>query len=113
MRSAKHSGASTDGLALHPPVLFIVDADREASSAIESALIRRFAPDYRVLTADTSEARLEGLQRLAHRGEEVALVAADLRLPDMDGIAFLGLARALHQRAIRALLIAMDRAWPC
>jgi thioredoxin reductase (NADPH) len=109
MRSTKHNGASTDDPASHSPVLFIVDADREARIATESALIRRFAPDYRVLTADTPEAGLEGLERLAHRGEEVALVAADLRLPGTDGIAFLELARALHRRAIRALLIAMDR----
>src|SRR5215218_5337231 len=112
MRSTKHNGASTDDLASHSPVLFIVDADREARIASESALIRRFAPDYRVLTADTPEAGLEGLRRLAQRGEEVALVAADLRLPDMDGIAFLELARALHRRAVRALLVAMDRCGP-
>jgi thioredoxin reductase (NADPH) len=108
MRSAKHSGASTDGLAPRPPVLFIVDADREASIAIESALMRRFAPDYRVLSADSPEAGFEGLQRLARRGEEVAVVAADLRLPGTDGIAFLERARALHRRAVRALLVAMD-----
>jgi thioredoxin reductase (NADPH) len=109
MRSTKHNGASADELAPGPPVLFIVDADREARIATESALLRRFAPDYRVLTADSPETGLEGLQRLAHRGEEVALVAADLRLPGTDGIAFLERARALHRRAIRALLVAMDR----
>jgi thioredoxin reductase (NADPH) len=109
MKSEKHSTASTDALAPSPPVLFIVDADRQARIATESALIRRFAPDYRVLSADSPEAGLEGLRRLARRGEEVALVAVDLRLPDTDGIAFLERARALHRRAIRALLVAMDR----
>ena len=43
-----------DGAALGLPVLFIVDADGEARGAIESALLRRFAPDYRVLAADSS-----------------------------------------------------------
>ncbi len=98
-----------DEAALGLPVLFIVDADQEARVATESALLRRFAPDYRVLTADSPEAGLDALERLAHRGEEVALVAADLRLPGMDGIEFLERARALHRRAIRALLVAMDR----
>jgi thioredoxin reductase (NADPH) len=109
MRSTKYNGASTDDLSYRSPVLFIVDADREARIAIESALMRRFAPDYRVLSADSPEAGFEGLERLARRGEEVALVAADLRLSGTDGIAFLERARALHRRAIRALLVAMDR----
>lgn len=105
---SKHD-ETPDGAALGLPVLLIVDADRAARVAIESALLRRFAPDYRVLTADSSEAGLEALQRLAQRGEEVALVAADLRLPGVDGIEFLARARALHRHAMRALLVAMDR----
>jgi thioredoxin reductase (NADPH) len=55
------------------------------------------------------EIGLDALARLAHRGEEVALVAANLHLAGMDGVEFLDRARALHRRAMRALLIAMDR----
>jgi hypothetical protein len=69
MRSTKNGGASTEGLAPRPPVLFIVDADRGAGIAIESALMRRFAPDYRVLSADSPEAGFEGLERLARRAK--------------------------------------------
>lgn len=97
------------GAALGLPVLFIVDADRETRVATESALLRRFTPDYRVLTADSPEAGLAALERLAQQGEEVALIAADLHLPGMDGVEFLGHARAWHRRAMRALLVAMDR----
>ncbi len=104
----KHEETSNRA-ALGLPVLFIVDADGAARVAMESALLRRFAPDYRVLTAGSSEAGLEALQRLAQRGEEVALVAADLRLPRVDGIEFLAQARAMHRHAMRALLVAMDR----
>lgn len=82
--------SATHGL----PVLFIVDADREARVATESALLRRFAPDYQVVTADSPEGGLEALERLAQGGEAVALVAADLRLPGMDGVEFLERARA-------------------
>ena len=79
--------------------MFIVDADREARVAMESALHRRFAPDYRVLAADSAEAGLDALERLAREGDEVALVAADLRLPGMDGVEFLGRAQLLHPGA--------------
>ncbi|MEA2525240.1 MAG: thioredoxin reductase [Thermomicrobiales bacterium] len=97
-----------DGTTPGPPVLFIADADRAARIATESALLRRFAPDYRVLTADSAQAGLDALARLAHQGDEVALVAADLRLPGMDGVGFLERARAIHRSASRALLVAMD-----
>jgi thioredoxin reductase (NADPH) len=39
----------------------------------------------------------------------VALVAADLRLPGMDGVAFLERAQELHRDASRVLLLALDR----
>ena len=90
------------------PVLFVVDADRAARAEIEAALLRRFAPDFRVLTAGSAEAGLNALERLARDGDEVAIVAADLRLPGMDGVEFLHRARVLQPGASRALLIAMD-----
>jgi len=94
--------------ALANPVLFVVDADPEARAVTESALARRFGLDYRVLAADAPRGGLEALERLAAGGGDVALVAADLRLPGMDGVEFLERAHALHPRAARVLLVAMD-----
>src|SRR4029450_9764931 len=89
--------------------LLLVDADPEARAVTESALARRFGPDYRVLAADAPQAGLDMLERLAERGDQVALVAADLHLPGMDGVEFLERAHLLHRGASRALLVAMDR----
>jgi thioredoxin reductase (NADPH) len=94
---------------LSPPVLVIVDADPQARRATEVALVRRFEPDFRVVTADTPTTGLAVLEKLASQGEEVALVAADLQLPGMDGMAFLEVAQELHRHASRVLLLAMDR----
>jgi thioredoxin reductase (NADPH) len=91
------------------PVLLIVDADHQARVAMEAVLRRRFAPDYWVLTADAPETGLAILEQLAHDGEAVALVAADLDLLGMDGVEFLGRVRLLHPCAMRALLLAMDQ----
>jgi thioredoxin reductase (NADPH) len=91
------------------PVLFIVDADPKAREVTESALARRFGSDYRVLTADAPQAALDTLERLAGGGDQVALVAADLHLPGMDGVEFLERAHLLHRDASRMLLVAMDR----
>jgi thioredoxin reductase (NADPH) len=91
------------------PVLLIVDADPKARAVTESALARRFGADYRVLTADAPQAGLDTLGRLADGGDQVALVAADLHLPGMDGVEFLERAHQLHRGASRVLLVAMDR----
>jgi thioredoxin reductase (NADPH) len=91
------------------PVLFVVDADQEARAATEAALVRRFGLDYRVVTAGTPESGLAALERLARHGGEVALIAADLGLPEMGGVEFLERAHGLHRNASRVLLIAMDR----
>jgi hypothetical protein len=42
---------STQAVVPGAPVLLVVDADAAARAATESALARRFGPDYRVLTA--------------------------------------------------------------
>jgi thioredoxin reductase (NADPH) len=90
-------------------VLFVVDADRQARDVTEAALRRRFGSDYRVVTTDSPAAGLALLKQLAGDGDDVALVAADLRLPGIDGLEFLERAHGLHRDASRVLLLAMDR----
>ncbi|HET9659155.1 MAG TPA: FAD-dependent oxidoreductase [Thermomicrobiales bacterium] len=91
------------------PVLFIVDAVSESRVGMEAALRRRFGLDYRIEATGSAKAGLADLERLAREGAQVALVAADLRLPDIDGVQFLGRAQLLHPGARRMLLVAMDR----
>jgi thioredoxin reductase (NADPH) len=100
--------AMLDVVPIRQPVLLIVDADHAARAATEAALRRRFAADYRVLTADSAPAGLQVLEHLMHQDEPVALVAADLQLPATDGITFLEQAHARHPDASRVLLLAMD-----
>jgi thioredoxin reductase (NADPH) len=91
------------------PVLFLVDADPDARARTESALTRRYGPDYRVESVDSASGGLAALERLARAGTPVALVAADLHLPDIGGIDVLEQAHHLHPDASRMLLVAMDR----
>ncbi len=90
------------------PVLFIVDANRDDRRALEDALIHRFGADYRVLSSGSAEIALDVLAELARAEMPVAIIAADLALPGMGGIAFLERAQALHRGAARALLVPMD-----
>jgi thioredoxin reductase (NADPH) len=90
------------------PVLLVVDNDPRELTTFEHALRRRYGADYRVMAERSPEPALDLLERLAEGGEDVALVAADLHLPGMDGVAFLERAHALHRGIVRALLVAMD-----
>src|SRR5579872_5019190 len=90
------------------PVLVVVDSDDDARATFQAALVRRFGADYQVLAADSAEAGLAALERLAHESEQVPLVAADLGLPGIGGVEFLERAHALHPRATRALLLGME-----
>jgi thioredoxin reductase (NADPH) len=91
------------------PVLFVADADPDARGVTASALLRRFSPDYRVLTAGSADAALETLHGLAQRGEQVALMAVDLRLPGTTGVDVLRRAHEWHPTATRVVLVEMDR----
>jgi thioredoxin reductase (NADPH) len=90
------------------PVLLVVDHDPRELATFERTLKRRYGADYKVMVERSPEAALELLERLARRGEDAALVAADLRLPGTDGVEFLEQASALHPSVVRALLVAMD-----
>src|ERR687884_460152 len=91
------------------PVLFVIDADSQARARTESALTRRFGPDYSVQSADSAPGGLAALERLARAGTPVALVAADLHLAGTSGVDVLERAHRLHPDASRMLLVAMDR----
>jgi thioredoxin reductase (NADPH) len=90
------------------PVLLIVGGDPGDVGTTVSALDRRFGLDYRVLTAGSAADGVAKLQVLAGNGEQVALVAADLHLPDGDGVEFLQQAAGLHSGVARILLFDLD-----
>ena len=88
------------------PVLLSVDDDPDVLRAIERDLRRQYADRYRVLHADSGESALETLRQLKTRNDPVALLLADQRMPQMDGVRFLTEALKLYPEAKRALLTA-------
>jgi thioredoxin reductase (NADPH) len=88
------------------PVLLTVDDDPEVLSAVERDLKRRYVREYRVLSASTGEAGLDLLRQLSVRGEPVALLLADQRMPGMSGVEFLEAATHMAPDAKRAILTA-------
>lgn len=91
------------------PFIVIVDNDAAALALMARTIGHRFGADYRIVTADSARQGLIELERLAEGDEEIAVIAADLRLAGTDGIAFLEQAHLHHPHAIRALLVTMDQ----
>lgn len=88
------------------PFLLTVDDDPSVLRAVERDLRNKYAADYRILRAESGKAALELLAQLMERKEDVALILADQRMPEMDGMQFLAKARELFPDARRVLLTA-------
>ena len=71
------------------PAILAVDDDPDVLRAVERDLRRRYAKDYRVVRADAGAAALAPLRELRLRGEAVALIVTDQRMPRMGGVEFL------------------------
>ncbi|MGD9528454.1 FAD-dependent oxidoreductase [Pseudonocardia sp.] len=88
------------------PVLMTVDDDPQVSRAVARDLRRRYGEEFRVVRAESGADALDALRELVLRGEPVAAVLADYRMPEMNGIEFLEQAMDIAPLARRALLTA-------
>ena len=88
------------------PVLLTVDDDAAVLSAVVRDLRKHYGRDYRILRTDSGIAALDMLRELKERGDPVALVLSDQRMPKMDGVTFLAEAMKFHPESKRALLTA-------
>ena len=88
------------------PVVLSVDDDPAVARAVGRDLRARYGDRYQVLAADSGQTALGVLDRLAERGQPVALLLADQRMPRMDGVSFLEEARRRAPEAKRVLLTA-------
>ncbi|AIR96560.1 FAD-dependent oxidoreductase [Streptomyces glaucescens] len=87
-------------------VILTVDDDPGVSRAVARDLRRRYGASYRIVRAESGESALEALRELKLRGDLVAVILADYRMPQMNGIEFLEQALDVYPGARRVLLTA-------
>jgi thioredoxin reductase (NADPH) len=88
------------------PILLSVDDDSDVLRAIERDLRAQYGAEYRVIGSDSPTGALELLKQLKVRNDGVALLLADQRMPNLDGVGFLQEAGRIYPEAKRALLTA-------
>jgi thioredoxin reductase (NADPH) len=88
------------------PLILAVDDDPAVGRSIERDLRRRYGSRFRVLLAGSGEDGLGLVEQIVRRGEPVALMVADQRMPGMSGVEFLAQAIRIAPHAKRSLLTA-------
>jgi thioredoxin reductase (NADPH) len=88
------------------PAIVAVDDEPAVLAAVARDLRRGFGAKYRVLRATSGAEALETLRQLRARGDQVALLIADQRMPGMPGTDYLVEARKIVPDAKRVLLTA-------
>jgi thioredoxin reductase (NADPH) len=88
------------------PAILAVDDEPAVLAAVARDLRRGFGESYRILRAGSGAEALELLDEMHTRGDQVAMLVADQRMPGMDGTDYLVRARGIYPDAKRVLLTA-------
>ena len=92
--------------AMNKPVLFIVDDDPQVLAAVRRDLRSRYRENYTVMSAASGEEALNAMRELKSRGDSLAMLICDQRMPGMMGSEVLAKSRAIYPLARRVLLTA-------
>ena len=86
--------------------IITVDDDPGVSRAVARDLRRRYGERHRIVRAESGDSALDALRQMKLRGDQVAVILADYRMPQMNGIEFLERAMDVYPGAKRVLLTA-------
>jgi thioredoxin reductase (NADPH) len=86
--------------------IITVDDDPDVSRAVARDLRRRYGEQHRIVRAESGAAALDALREMKLRGDLVAVILADYRMPQLNGIEFLERAMDIYPGTRRALLTA-------
>jgi thioredoxin reductase (NADPH) len=88
------------------PAIVAVDDEPAVLAAVARDLRRGFGESYRILRAGSGDEALDLLKELRRRGDQIALLVADQKMPGLSGTEYLVEARSIVPDAKRVLLTA-------
>jgi thioredoxin reductase (NADPH) len=88
------------------PIIVTVDDDAEVLQAIAHDIRQAYGDRFRIVRVDSGPRALDVLRQVKLANEDVALILADQRMPEMTGVELLDQTRPLFPGAKRALLTA-------
>jgi thioredoxin reductase (NADPH) len=88
------------------PVLLIVDDDPQVLAAVRRDLRSRYREHYTVMSAASGQEALAAARELKSRGDSLAMLISDQRMPGMLGSEVLAKSREIYPVARRVLLTA-------
>ena len=91
---------------MNKPVLLIVDDDPQVLAAVRRDLRGRYRESYTVISASSGEEALATIRELKARGDSLAIIISDQRMPGMHGTEVLARSRDVYPLARRVLLTA-------
>src|SRR5579862_6089336 len=91
---------------MNKPVLLIVDDDPQVLAAVRRDLRSHYRDTYTVMSAASGEQALSTARELKSRGDSLALLLSDQRMPGMLGSEVLAKSREVYPLARRVLLTA-------
>ena len=91
---------------MNKPALLVVDDDPQVLAAVRRDLRSKYRDEYAVLSAESGQQALETVRELKARGESLALIVSDQRMPGMLGNEVLARSRDVYPLAGRVLLTA-------
>ena len=91
---------------MNKPVMLVVDDDPQVLGAVRRDLRGRYRERYTIVSAASGEEALATIRELKVRGDALAIVISDQRMPGMQGTDLLAQSRELYPHAKRVLLTA-------
>ena len=93
---------------MNKPVILVVDDDPQVLAAVRRDLRSRYREQYTVVSAGSGREALVTARELKSRGDALAMLISDQRMPSMLGNELLAKSRDIYPLARRVLLTALS-----
>ena len=91
---------------MNKPILLVVDDDAQVLAAVRRDLRARYRESYTVVSASSGEEALATIRELKARGDSLAMVISDQRMPGIQGTEVLARSREVYPLARSVMLTA-------